>query len=116
MRNRVNNKDELVLNLTALNWEIYSIQYQKLKPVNLPYHSIGAIFKGREDFIKELYETGSTQRYCRDCYSWPWSMGKTRLTVEYAWQHKDHYTALLLYMLRTQTLITNIANFQIHVF
>ncbi len=106
-------EDELVKKLYQSKLgDILNVK-SKVKPVNLPYQSIAAAFKGRENFIKELYETfqNITNRVAGIAIHALGGMGKTRLTVEYAWQHKNDYTALLFVNAASpEVLITNIAN------
>jgi hypothetical protein len=70
-------------------------------PQNLPYPSLGTLFKGREGFLSDLWlslhpdgnghapATGYKALYGLG------GVGKTRLAVEYAWQHEQDHTALL---------------------
>ena len=89
--------DEIMLTLVELK---LLTQAEARKIIHLPYNSIGTLFKGRGDFLKRL----------RDSLTQPGSrpsavtgkalhglggVGKTRLAVEYAWQHADDYSALL---------------------
>ena len=68
------------------------------KPIVLPYPSLGTLFKGRDAFLARLRasltraELGGGDRA-----PWPaWAAcGKSRAAVEYAWAHRDDYTALL---------------------
>jgi hypothetical protein len=68
------------------------------KPIELP-PSLGDLFKGRDEFLKELHESlsrrsGRAAIVGRALYGLG-GIGKTRAAVEYAWAHQDDYTALL---------------------
>jgi hypothetical protein len=71
------------------------------KPVNVPYDSIGTLFKGREAFLGDLQqrlgvrEGRATVIVNRLAVHGLGGVGKTRAAVEYAWRHADDYTALL---------------------
>ncbi|MEL6896009.1 MAG: tetratricopeptide repeat protein [Planctomycetota bacterium] len=74
---------------------------QTYRPNNLPYASIGTLFKGRDEFLQQLR---SSLRDCGDHRATAITgravhglggVGKTRLAVEYAWQHADEYSAVL---------------------
>jgi hypothetical protein len=76
---------------------------RKRRPqANLPSHSLGQLFLGREALLTQLH----TQLGARPCGSHApavlavlhglGGMGKTRLALEYAWRHADTYGALLL--------------------
>ena len=106
-----NNEDELVKNLYRSKLGDILNKISKAKPINLPYHSIGTAFKGRENFMDELYKSRpGTNGIAGVAIHGLGGMGKTRLTVEYALQHKNHYTALLFVNAGSpEVLITNIA-------
>ncbi|MBS0299822.1 MAG: tetratricopeptide repeat protein [Proteobacteria bacterium] len=71
------------------------------KPVNLPLASIGELFKGRGALLDDMQcslgtipgsaDTPATARVL----SGLGGAGKTRLALEYAWQHADDYSARL---------------------
>jgi tetratricopeptide (TPR) repeat protein len=87
------NEDVLVDNLAT---------HSGPRPNNLPYPSMGHLFKGRDQFIADLKKslartedgkaTAITQSAAVHGLG---GVGKTRLAVEYAWQHAADYTALL---------------------
>lgn len=71
------------------------------KPNNLPYTTLGTLFKGREEFLRSLRATLGEAGgravgvlAARSIHGLG-GVGKTRLAVEYAWRHRDDYTALL---------------------
>jgi len=106
-------EDELAKNLykSKLGELINSIP--RIKPINLPYLSIGKNFKGREGFIKDLrtafdgLKTGVTAIGIHGLGG----VGKTRLAVEYALQYKHDYTALLFINAdNPDSFQTNLAN------
>jgi pimeloyl-ACP methyl ester carboxylesterase len=71
------------------------------KPANLPYRSIREIFKGREQALDVLAKTfgrianTSASPAVAQVLHGLGGVGKTRLALEYAWQHADEYAALL---------------------
>lgn len=71
------------------------------KPIALPYHSLGSLFKGREGFLAELRESlrhavnGHATAIVGKALHGLGGVGKTRLAVEYAWRHEADYSALL---------------------
>ncbi len=72
------------------------------KPINLPYASIGTLFKGRDEFMAQLRRSlADAGSRASAIVGKPKSVhglggvGKTRLAVEYAWQNAEAYTALL---------------------
>jgi tetratricopeptide (TPR) repeat protein len=73
------------------------------KPCNLRLPSIGSLFKGRDDFVKDLRarlgEPGAVTRPTaivnRLAVHGLGGVGKTRVALEYAWRYERDYTALL---------------------
>ncbi|HEV3343604.1 MAG TPA: DUF4062 domain-containing protein, partial [Pirellulales bacterium] len=71
------------------------------KPIWLPYPSLGTLFKGREEFLVKLRESlqrghdGHATAIVGKAVHGLGGVGKTRLAVEYAWQHQDDYSAVL---------------------
>jgi tetratricopeptide (TPR) repeat protein len=71
------------------------------KPANLPYISIGDLFKGRAEALQELAQRlgpvpgSSTAPAVVRVLAGLGGVGKTRLAVEYAWRQAEGYTALL---------------------
>src|SRR5215467_11610276 len=90
----------------------------RAKPIDLPYPPLGNLFKGRDDFLKALRRsltrgTGRTaivgSALCSALYGLG-GVGKTRAAVEYAWAHKNDYTALLFVIAETpEALRRNLA-------
>lgn len=75
---------------------------RKTKPHNLPYPSLGNLFKGREEFLDTLRDQlrqGAGQATA--IVTKPATVhglggvGKTRLALEYAWRHEQTYAARL---------------------
>ncbi len=69
------------------------------KPQNLPYPSLGTLFKGRADFLAQVQAQLAHDRATvirgRQAIHGMGGVGKTRAAVEYAWEHADDYRALL---------------------
>jgi tetratricopeptide (TPR) repeat protein len=83
------------------------------KPIVLPYPSIGLLFKGREEFLSRMRESlvrgGQTAIVSQALYGLG-GIGKTRAAVEYAWAHRDGYSALLFVVAETpEALRRNLA-------
>ena len=68
-------------------------------PQNLPYPSLGPLFKGRTEFLAQLRtqlaQGKATVIRGRQAIHGMGGVGKTRAAVEYAWEHAADYRALL---------------------
>ena len=93
--------DEIIGSL--ITYGIFSVEDAAdiRRPVKLPFPSIGTLFKGRDQFLKQLRESlqQSTDHRATaitgKAVHGLGGVGKTRLAVEYAWQHADQYSAVL---------------------
>ncbi len=71
------------------------------KPNNLPYNSLGDLFKGRDSFVTRLRETlvakpaHAAVVAAKQAIHGLGGVGKTRLAIEYGWRFQDQYAALL---------------------
>jgi tetratricopeptide (TPR) repeat protein len=78
------------------------------KPINLPYTSLGTLFKGRDGFLQDLREKlGSAVGravgvLAAQSIHGLGGVGKTRLAVEYGWRNGSDYTALLFVSAETR--------------
>ena len=85
------------------------------KLIVLPYPSIGYLFKGRDDFMRQLNESlvrarGARTAIVNQALYGLGGIGKTRAAVEYAWGHADEYNALLFVVAETpEALRRNLA-------
>ncbi len=86
------------------------------KPRNLPYDSLGTLFKGREGFLDELHgrlrrePTHAAAIVSRQAVHGLGGVGKTRLAIEYALRHEAECCALLFVMAETpEALRRNLA-------
>jgi hypothetical protein len=97
IRNSFKTREELLAQLAKLELPPPS----PYKPNNLPYRSIGSLFKGREEFLSDLRQKlGATPGravgvLATQALHGLGGVGKTRLAVEFAWRHQADYTALL---------------------
>jgi tetratricopeptide (TPR) repeat protein len=67
--------------------------------VNLPYNSLGPLFKGRDAALADLRRRLRSGP-CQAIHGLG-GVGKTRLAIEYAWRHASDYTALLFVSARS---------------
>jgi hypothetical protein len=73
----------------------FQLRTRAPQPRNLPYTSIGRLFKGREHILADLHERlGQNPERALVVYGQA-GVGKTRLTIEYALRQEAQYTALL---------------------
>ena len=86
-----------------------------VKPILLPYPSLGTLFKGRAAFIERVRESltraadGGLAVVATALYGLG-GIGKTRAAVEYAWAFQEKYTALLFVIAETpEALRRNLA-------
>ena len=74
---------------------------QIAKPANLPFRSLGKLFKDRDAMLDELTDglgpipKNNTAPAIARVLTGLGGVGKTRLALEYAWQHAEKYRALL---------------------
>jgi hypothetical protein len=89
-------------------------QKRELKPIALPYLSLGNLFMGRDAFLTDLHKSlnragGRTAIVGSALYGLG-GIGKTRAAVEYAWAHQEDYSALLFVIAETpEALRRNLA-------
>ena len=70
------------------------------RPIILPFPPLGTLFKGRESSLQQLWESlsspaGQPMAITGKAVHGLGGVGKTRLAVEFAWAHRDDYSALL---------------------
>ncbi|MGB9006559.1 MAG: DUF4062 domain-containing protein, partial [Candidatus Aminicenantales bacterium] len=71
------------------------------RPSNLPYDTIGSLFKGRDEILEELHRrlsrkpAGAAIIKQKHAIHGLGGVGKTRLAIEYAFCHAANYIALL---------------------
>ena len=89
--------DKLLPPLTRiLNW---GTPHEK-RPWHVPYSALGELFIGRDDFLSDLRrrfdEARAAGRWPKHAICGVGGIGKTRVVVEYAIQHRDAYSAVLM--------------------
>jgi hypothetical protein len=70
------------------------------QPNNLPFHSLGNLFRGREVSLREIHDAFLGNSMARSALASKalhglGGIGKTRLAIEYAWKRAEAYSALL---------------------
>jgi Leucine-rich repeat (LRR) protein len=108
-RNDFSNAEQLRIGVLKEDWPT-TVGH---RPVKLPYPTMRGLFKGRSDLMQQLGASLSVRRgttiIARALYGLG-GIGKTRAAVEYAWQHQNQYSALLLVVAETaQTLRRDLA-------
>ena len=99
---RFANADRLAVDmLRSKLQDILALAGAVTKPANLPYLSIGELFKGRETLLERprqslgpVPESGAAPVVAR-VLNGMGGVGKTRLALEYAWRRAGEYAALL---------------------
>ena len=89
-------------NLDRLVWGITGEKMEKTVPVrsgprlhNLPFSTLGPLFKGRDDQLRTLGDGPATAITQAQTISGLGGIGKTRLAVEHAWRSGDRYDTVL---------------------
>jgi tetratricopeptide (TPR) repeat protein len=86
----------------------------KRKPFNLPFATLGELFKGRdgamEELEKQLRKNGAAAIVQPASITGMGGIGKTRLAIEYALRHEQDFSALLFVSANTpQEIDSNLA-------
>jgi tetratricopeptide (TPR) repeat protein len=77
------------------------------KPIVLPYPSIHTLLKGRDELMAALHQSlvrpaaGPHASVISNAIHGLGGIGKTRAAVEYAWHHREDYTAVLFVVANT---------------
>jgi hypothetical protein len=98
-REEFTSTDELKAKVALIDWR-FGNRPPVDQPIVLPYQSLGSLFKGRDTFLTRLRQSllsggGGTAAIVSNAIHGAGGIGKTRASVEYAWAHRDDYTALL---------------------
>jgi tetratricopeptide (TPR) repeat protein len=110
-RSYFSNIDQLARAVLKEDWP----RKPPVKPILLPYPSLGTLFKGRAAFIERVRESltraadGGLAVVATALYGLG-GIGKTRAAVEYAWALQEKYTALFFVIAETpEALRRNLA-------
>jgi hypothetical protein len=96
-------REELGSRIRELRFPTRSAEAPR-RVVNLPYSSLGSLFKGRDTALEELRQRLSAGQgravglTARQAIHGLGGVGKTRLAVEYAWRHASSYKNALLFV------------------
>ncbi len=89
---------------------------RETRPIALPYSSLGPLFKGRGEFLARLRTSlcgaaeGQATAIVGKAVHGLGGVGKSRLAIEYAWQHAADYSALLFVAAKSpESLARNLA-------
>jgi hypothetical protein len=91
-------REELGSRIRELRFPARSAEAPR-RVVNLPYNSLGPLFKGRDAALADLRRLLRSSP-CQAIHGLG-GVGKTRLAIEYAWRHASDYTALLFVSARS---------------
>src|SRR5271165_5286398 len=100
---RFTGREELGSRIRELRFAARSAEAPR-RVVNLPYNSLGPLFKGRDTALAELGqrliagEGRAVGLTARQAIHGLGGVGKTRLAVEYAWRHGSDYKDALLFI------------------
>ena len=110
-RSYFSNVDQLARGVLKEDWP----RKPPVKPIALPYPSLGFLYKGRGAFMRRLHDSlmrtaaGKAAIVSQALYGLG-GIGKTRAAVEYAWAYLEEYTALLFVIAETpEALRRNLA-------
>jgi tetratricopeptide (TPR) repeat protein len=73
----------------------FRLQQRGPQPRNLPYASLGSLFKGREQVLADIAQHFERAPHQPLVIHGLGGMGKSRLAIEYACRHQQEHTALL---------------------
>jgi hypothetical protein len=85
----------------ALSLDFLAKEPSSPQPNNLPFASLGPLFKGRDGFMQTLHTAlastgdGTAAAVTGRALHGLGGVGKTRLAIEYALRHRQNYSALL---------------------
>jgi Leucine-rich repeat (LRR) protein len=89
------NAEELRISILKEDWPKPPV----IRPIKLPYQSMRSLFKGRSHFMQQLSDSLPLSHepviITKALYGLG-GIGKSRAALEYAWEHQNKYSALLL--------------------